>query len=74
MLAVATSRLRQAWERGTAAHARAGLRDLMEDHVLKDVRKHISCILSSVEPFPPSWEEETSGQSEVQWVGGGSEK
>lgn len=40
----------------------------MEDHVLKDVRRHIFCILSSAKLFCPSWEEDTSGQSEV-WAG-----
>lgn len=44
----------------------------MEDRVLKDGRRHISCILSSVGPFPtPPWEEDTSGQSEVQRGEGG---
>lgn len=67
-LAVVTSHLRRGCDSGAAAHAQAGLRDLMEDHVLKDVRRHIFCILSSVKLFCLSWEEDTSGQSEV-WAG-----
>lgn len=58
----------------TAALAWASLGDLMENHVLIDVERHIFCIQSSVEPcnvyFSIFSERGTPGQSEYFGVVG----